>query len=54
MTYLEAIGKRVLVLGSPSLVLELLEKRTANTSDRPPSPLIHLYVLPHSIKNYAR
>ncbi|KAH9851712.1 cytochrome P450 [Lenzites betulinus] len=42
MTYLEAIGKRVLVLGSPGLVLDLLEKRTANTSDRPPSPLIHL------------
>ncbi|KAH9851704.1 cytochrome P450 [Lenzites betulinus] len=40
MTYLEVCGQSVLVLSSSSAILELMEKRAANTSDRTQTPLI--------------
>ncbi|KAL1950428.1 hypothetical protein VTO73DRAFT_5552 [Trametes versicolor] len=42
ITYLEVLGQSILVLGSPSVIFELLEKRSANSSDRTVSPLIQL------------
>ncbi|KAI0822053.1 cytochrome P450 [Trametes gibbosa] len=42
MTYLEAFGQSILVLSTPKVIFELLEKRSANTSDRLPTPLIPL------------
>ncbi|CDO71675.1 hypothetical protein BN946_scf184915.g19 [Trametes cinnabarina] len=42
MVYLSLLGRRVLILGSPHAVEEVLEKRSSNTSDRPYSPLIPL------------
>lgn len=45
ITYLEVLGQSILVLGSPSVIFELLEKRSANSSDRTVSPLIQLCVL---------
>ncbi|KAI0631915.1 cytochrome P450 [Trametes polyzona] len=42
IVYLEALGQSILVLGNPADILELLEKRSANTSDRTVSPLITL------------
>ncbi|KAI9058207.1 cytochrome P450 [Trametes sanguinea] len=42
MVYLNVLGRHVLIVGSPRVVGELLEKRSSNTSDRPDSPTIAL------------
>ncbi|KAI0631914.1 cytochrome P450 [Trametes polyzona] len=42
VAYLEVFGRSILVLGSSEVIFELLEKRAANTSDRPLSPLVEL------------
>ena len=42
--YLEVLGKPMLVLSSPDVMNELLEKRSAKTSSRTQTPLISLYV----------
>ncbi|KAI0647837.1 cytochrome P450 [Trametes meyenii] len=40
--YLEVLGQPIVVLSKPELLLEFLEKRAANSSDRTQSPLIKL------------
>ncbi|OSD07442.1 cytochrome P450 [Trametes coccinea BRFM310] len=42
IVYLEVLGAPMVVLGSPELIDEFLEKRSANTSDRIKTPLISL------------
>ncbi|KAI0763593.1 cytochrome P450 [Trametes elegans] len=42
ITYLEVLGQSMLVLESPALMSELLDKHSANTSDRNLTPLIPL------------
>ncbi|KAI9058130.1 cytochrome P450 [Trametes sanguinea] len=42
IVYLEVLGAPMIVLGSPELIDEFLEKRSANTSDRVKTPLISL------------
>ncbi|KAI0643184.1 cytochrome P450 [Trametes meyenii] len=42
VVYLNALGTPVLIIGSSRSAQALLEKRSANTSDRPPSALFHL------------
>ncbi|OSD07441.1 cytochrome P450 [Trametes coccinea BRFM310] len=42
MVYLEVLGKPMLILGSPSVMFECLDKHSAVTSDRAPSPMIPL------------
>ncbi|PIL24686.1 cytochrome P450 [Ganoderma sinense ZZ0214-1] len=40
--HLKILGQHIVVLGSPEAISELLEKRSANTSDRPQVPLMEL------------
>ena len=42
--HLKILGQHMVVLGSPEAILELLEKRSANTSDRQQVPLMALLV----------
>ncbi|KAI0693296.1 cytochrome P450 [Cerioporus squamosus] len=42
LVYLSVMGKDLLILGSSRVVSDLLEKRSALTSDKPQSPLISL------------
>ncbi|KAI0657604.1 O-methylsterigmatocystin oxidoreductase [Cubamyces menziesii] len=42
IVYLEVLGRPMVVLGSPGIIYEFLEKRSAITSDRPDSPLFSL------------
>ncbi|KAJ3008327.1 hypothetical protein NUW54_g3194 [Trametes sanguinea] len=42
IVYLEVLGRRMLLLGNPSDILEFLDKRSSITSDRAYSPLISL------------
>ncbi|KAI0643186.1 cytochrome P450 [Trametes meyenii] len=42
IVYLNILGDPMVVLGSPRVIEELLEKRSANTSDRPDSPILPL------------
>jgi hypothetical protein len=44
MIYLKAPGQGVLVLGSHRRVADLLDKRSANYSDRPAMPIIDMWV----------
>ena len=39
---LKALGQRIIVLGSPRAIFEILEKRSAQTSDRLQSIIISL------------
>ncbi|KAI0332175.1 cytochrome P450 [Cubamyces sp. BRFM 1775] len=39
VVYLEVLGRSMIILGSADVMNEFLEKRSAITSDRPPSPL---------------
>ncbi len=43
--HFKVLGQHMVVLGSPEAMFELLEKRSANTSDRQQVPLINLSVL---------
>ena len=45
VVYLNALGQSMVILGSYSVARELLEKRSANYSDRPQSVMAKLYVL---------
>ncbi|KAI0755203.1 CyP450 monooxygenase [Daedaleopsis nitida] len=40
--HLPVLGQNLVVLGSPQAIFELLDKQSADTSDRPQSPLIQL------------
>ncbi|KAL1950194.1 hypothetical protein VTO73DRAFT_5317 [Trametes versicolor] len=42
LIYLRVFGKRLLLIGSAELGREILDKRSANTSDRPVNPVIGL------------
>ncbi|KAI0693294.1 cytochrome P450 [Cerioporus squamosus] len=42
LVYLPVMGREMMILGSPRVVTELLDKRSAVTSDKPPSALITL------------
>ncbi|KAI0670902.1 CyP450 monooxygenase [Trametes maxima] len=42
ITYLRVLGQHILVLGSAGVAIEFLEKRSANTADRPWSPVTEL------------
>lgn len=42
IVYLDILGKPVLIVGSVRAATEILEKRSANTSDRTPSHLLPL------------
>ncbi|KAI9058132.1 cytochrome P450 [Trametes sanguinea] len=42
IVYLEVLGKPMLILGNPSVMFEFLDKHSAITSDRAPSPMIPL------------
>lgn len=44
IVYLTALGMPVVILGSPRAIFELLDKRSAITSDRIQSPMVPLYV----------
>ena len=44
MTYLQVMGRRVVVLGNAAVISEFLDKRASNTSDRLVTPIVHLYV----------
>ena len=41
--YLDVVGQPMIVLGSHEAAIDLLEKRSANYSDRTPSPMIEMY-----------
>lgn len=40
--HFQVLGQRVVVLGSSDVVLEYLDKRSANTSDRKVTPMLEL------------
>ncbi|KAI0332176.1 cytochrome P450 [Cubamyces sp. BRFM 1775] len=42
VVYLEVLGRSMIILGSADVMNEFLEKRSALTADRPPSPLSYL------------
>ncbi|RDX50381.1 hypothetical protein OH76DRAFT_1349285 [Lentinus brumalis] len=42
LVYLPVMGRQMMILGSPRVVSELLDKRSAFTSNKPPSALITL------------
>ena len=42
--YLNLLGQDIIVLGSLKAAHELLDKRSANYSDRPASVMVQLYV----------
>ncbi|KAI0712496.1 CyP450 monooxygenase [Earliella scabrosa] len=42
MVYVPVLGRSIVILGSPHAIFELLDKRSAVTSDRPQSPLVSL------------
>ncbi|KAL1950633.1 hypothetical protein VTO73DRAFT_5757 [Trametes versicolor] len=42
MVYMHVLGSPMLVVGSPQLANELLNKRSGNTPDRPPNPVVEL------------
>ena len=44
--YLDVLGQPMIILGSHEVAIDLLEKRSANYSDRAPSPMAELYVPP--------
>ena len=44
LLHFNVLGQHMVVLDSPQAMFELLEKRSANTSDRQRSPLIDLSV----------
>ena len=46
--YLEVLGKPIIVLSSEEAATELLDKRSANYSDRPDFPIFHrqVYLVP--------
>ena len=44
LLHFKVLGQHMVVLGSPDAMFELLEKRSANTSDRQQVPLINLSV----------
>ncbi len=44
--YVPVMGQSIVILGSPRVLSDLLEKRSAVTSDKPHSALIPLYVQP--------
>ena len=44
IVHLKILGQHMAVLGSPEAIFELLEKRSANTSDRQQVPLMALLV----------
>ena len=46
MIYLRAPGQGILILGSHQRVVDLLDKRSANYSDRPAVPIIDMWVKP--------
>ena len=48
--YLEVLGRPVIVLGKPDVMMEFLDKRSAITSDRVQTVLMHLCVLPFSTR----
>ena len=43
--HLDVFGQPMIILGSHEAAIDLLEKRSANYSDRAPSPMAELYVL---------
>lgn len=43
MVRLRMFGQDMIVLGSPEVIFEMLDKRSANTSDRKQTPSISLY-----------
>ncbi|KAH9903304.1 cytochrome P450 [Cubamyces lactineus] len=43
VVYLEVLGRPMVILGSPEAMIELLEKRSAVTSDRPESALMSVF-----------
>ena len=46
--FFRTLGQAMIVLGSARVAFELLEKRSANYSDRPQSPMFNLYLpIPH-------
>lgn len=44
LVYLDVLGQGILILGSLPRALELMEKRAASTSNRPPIPALELSV----------
>lgn len=42
MVYMRVLGTPMLVVGSAQLANELLNKRSGNTPDRPPNPVVEL------------
>ena len=47
--YLNALGQHMVLLGSHNAARELLDKRSANYSDRPQSIMAKLYVDAHLV-----
>ena len=46
IVYLDVCGQPMIILGTHEAAIDLLEKRYANYSDRAPSAMVELYVLP--------
>ena len=42
IVYLQVLGQSIMVLGSPEVIFEYLDKRSANTSSRAQTPMIEL------------
>ena len=53
IVYLNALGQSMLIVGSYKVAHELLEKRSANYSDRPQSVMAKVYVFSFSIALHA-
>ena len=52
MSY-QALGRPTIVVNTAEAAFDLLEKRSANYSDRPPTPMIDLCVLRCSLENQS-
>ncbi|KAI0657602.1 cytochrome P450 [Cubamyces menziesii] len=54
VVYLEMLGRPMVILGSPEVMIEFLERRSAVTSDRPESALMAMYVPYSDFKGFGQ
>ena len=40
--YLQVLGEPIIIVGDPDVANELLNRRSANTADRPRNPVVEL------------